>query len=98
MDSFVYKKPRKRRIIISSISLLAMTPMIAQADVVDVLNNFLDYLTGDIGKAVAGLAIVGVGFGCFALGKIPKGYVIAVVIGVGVIFGVKAILTMLTGN
>ena len=70
-------------------------PMVARADVIDVLNNFFGYLTGGVGKAVAALAIVAVGFGCFAMGKIPKGYVIAVVLGVGIIFGAKALLSML---
>lgn len=76
---------------------LCFFPMIARADVVDTLNNFLGYLTGGVGKAIAGLAIVGIGFGCFGLGKIPKGYVIAVVVGVGIVFGAKAILNMLGG-
>ena len=75
---------------------LSFIPGLALADVVDTLNNFFGYLTGDMGKAVAAIAIVGIGFGCFGMGKIPKGYVIAVVIGVGIIFGAKAILGMLT--
>ncbi len=78
---------------------LSVIPMFAWADTVtDVLNNLFGYLTGDVGKAVAAIAIVGVGFGCFGLGRIPKSYVIAVVIGVGVIFGAKALLSMLTGG
>lgn len=76
---------------------MTMLPVMARADVVETLNNFLGYLTGDVGKAVAGLAIVGIGFGCFGLGKIPKSYVIAVIVGVGIVFGTKAILSMLTG-
>ncbi len=75
-----------------------LLPGLAQADVVSALQNFLSYLTGDVGKAIAGLAIVGVGFGCFALGKIPKSYVLTVVIGIGIIFGAHTLLTMLTAN
>ena len=78
--------------------LILLLPMAAHADVVSTLNDFLSYLTGDVGKAVAGLAIVGIGFGCFALGKVPKAYVVSVVIGVGIVFGVKTILSMLTGS
>ena len=81
-----------------SFCLLIASPALAYADVVNVLQNFLSYLTSDVGKAIAGLAIVGVGFGCFAFGKVPKSYVIAVVIGVGIVFGTQAILTMLTGG
>lgn len=78
--------------------VLALWPMAAHADVINTLTNFLTYLTGDIGKAIAGLAIVGIGFGCFALGRIPKSYVMSVVIGVGIVFGTKGLLTMLSGG
>ena len=88
----------RRRGLLYLFTYLNVLPMIACADVVDTLNNFLGYLTGDVGKAVAGLAIVGIGFGCFGLGKIPKGYVIAVVVGIGIVFGAKALLTMLAGQ
>lgn len=87
----------KRRGITYLTTYLLFLPFAARADVVDTLNNFLGYLTGGVGKAVATIAIVGVGFGCFMLGKIPKGTVISVVIGVGVIFSAKALLGMLTG-
>lgn len=84
----------KKTLLITSLIL----PSLAHADVVSVLQNFFGYLTGDVGKAVAGIAIVGVGFGCFALGRIPKSYVITVVIGVGIIFGAHSLLTMLTAG
>jgi len=87
---------RKRGLLYSAL-YFSLIPLVVRADVTDTLTNFLGYLTGSMGKAVAGLAIVSVGFGCFAMGKVPKGYVIAVVVGVGVIFGAKAILSMLTG-
>lgn len=78
-----------------SFYLLCM-PMIACADVSDTLNDFFAYLTGDIGKAIAMLAIVSVGFGCFVMGKVSKSYVIAVVIGIGIIFSARAILTAIS--
>ncbi len=74
---------------------LLLLPGLACADLLSTLNGFLGYLTGGVGKAVAALAIVAVGFGCFAMGKVPKAYVIAVVIGVGIIFGSSAILQAL---
>ena len=74
-----------------------LIPVIANAEVTDTLNNFFAYLTGGIGKTISALAIVGIGFGCFALGKVPKSYVISVVTGVGVLFGSKTILSLLTG-
>ncbi len=77
---------------------LILLPTIACADLLATLNGFLDYLTGGIGKAIAALAIVAVGFGCFAMGRVPKAYVIAVVVGVGIIFGSSAILKVLSAS
>ena len=61
------------------------------------LNNFLAYLTGDVGKAVALLAIVGVGYGCFVLGKLSKGAACTTVLGIGIVFGAHGLLGVLTG-
>lgn len=80
------------------VALYLFVPIIAKADLLSTLNGFLSYLTGGVGKAVSGLAIVAVGFGCFAMGRVPKSYVIAVVIGVGIIFGTNAILQALGTN
>ena len=94
------KKGNKHNTLVLASFLLFM-PMIARADdtssVLDVLNNFLDYLTGDVGKALAALAIVTIGFLCFVMGRIHKSYVISVVVGVGVIFGAHTLLGTLTG-
>jgi TrbC/VIRB2 family pilin len=76
---------------------LALLPLFACADVVSTLNDFLLYLTGPLGKVVATLAIVGVGFACFVMGRLPKSAVLAVVVGIGLIFGASAMLSMLTG-
>ncbi len=70
-------------------------PSLACADVAGTLNNFLSYLTGDVGKFVSCLAIVSVGFSCFVLGKLPKSYVISVVLGIGLIFGSSALVNTL---
>lgn len=75
---------------------LSILPGIANATVLETLNNFFGYLTGDIGKIVAALAIVGVGFGCFFMGKISKAHALYVVLGIGIIFGAKVLLGMLT--
>ncbi len=63
----------------------------------DALNNFLSYLTGDVGKAVALLAIVGVGYGCFVLGKLSKGAACTTVLGIGIVFGAHGLLGVLIG-
>lgn len=64
----------------------------------DALNNFLSYLTGDVGKAIALLAIVGVGYGCFVLGKLSKGAACTTVLGIGIVFGAHGLLGVLTGS
>ena len=79
------------------IMVIAFFPTLACADVATTLNNFLTYLTGDVGKVVSCLAIVSVGFACFVLGKLPKSYVIAVVVGIGLIFGSSALVNTLAG-
>lgn len=76
---------------------LCCVPMLGLADggLAETLHGFLGYLTGDVGKAVSTVAIVGVGFLCFGMGRVPKETVIAVVIGVGIIFGADAIMSAL---
>lgn len=70
----------------------------ASTDVTQTLSNFLDYLTGAWGKIIAALAIVGIGYACFFLGKVHKGYVVAVVVGIGLVFGAQEVLTHITGS
>jgi type IV secretory pathway VirB2 component (pilin) len=72
--------------------------MAASADLESTLTAFSTLLTGTIGKTVAGIALVGVGFGCFGLGKIPKSYLIAVVVGIGIVFGAAALVNTLAGS
>mgnify|MGYP001076623506 CR=1 FL=1 len=64
----------------------------------DALTHFLDYLTGPVGQAVALLAIVGVGYGCFVLGKLSKGAACTTVLGIGIVFGAHGLLGVLTGG
>lgn len=77
---------------------LSMVPMQAEAGVLSTLNNFLAYLTGDVGKVVATLAVVGVSYACFAMGKVPKLYVITTVIGIGILFGAHSLVSKLAGS
>ncbi|MCB1827842.1 MAG: TrbC/VirB2 family protein [Coxiellaceae bacterium] len=60
-----------------------------------VLQALLDYLTSAPARIIAVLAIVGVGYATLHLGRMPKQRAIAVVIGVGIIFGGAALLQML---
>lgn len=85
---------KKHTRILLFLSMLSIAP-IAQADLVDTLGNALTYMTGPLGKTIAGLAIAGVGYSCFVLGKVSKNVFMTTVIGIGIIFGVSAILSML---
>lgn len=105
------RKPRKRRKIRNTknayfnkwvgMSLygvfLSIFPALALADVSDSLNNLLSYLTGDLGKTVAMLAIVGFGYACFKMHKVEKSTFLYIVVGIGIIFGAKTLLAMITG-
>lgn len=60
-----------------------------------VLQALLSYLTSTPARIIAVLAIVGVGYSTLHLGRMPKNRAIAVVIGIGIIFGGAALLQML---
>ncbi len=60
-----------------------------------VLQALLDYLTSTPARIIAVLAIVGVGYATLHLGRIQKQRAIAVVVGIGIIFGGAAVLQML---
>jgi type IV secretory pathway VirB2 component (pilin) len=94
MQTFFERKEKMRGVKYVFLYLGAF-PTLACADVAGTLQNFLDYLTGPVGKVVSALAIVSVGFACFALGKLSKTYVIAVVVGIGLIFGSAALVNTL---
>jgi type IV secretory pathway VirB2 component (pilin) len=59
--------------------------------------NFLSWIDGPIGKALATLAIVIVGIGAL-MGKISWGMAMIVGIGVALIFGAASIVVALGGN
>lgn len=84
---------------LSRLSFLCLPGVaLAGSDVTQTLTNFLGYLTGAWGKIIATLAIVGIGYACFFLGKVHKGYVVAVVVGIGLVFGAQEVLTHMTGG
>jgi len=60
-----------------------------------VLQALLDYLTSTPARIIAVLAIVSVGYATLHLGRVQKQRAIAVVVGIGIIFGGAAMLQML---
>ena len=92
------RKAERNRGLLLLIVYLSLIPMSAHAGVAQMINNFLTYLTGDVGKALASVAIVGGGIACFGMGKLPKQYFIAILIGVVIVFGGHEILNQITGS
>lgn len=91
----VKKRQARRRGKLYSFAFLSFAPTLTYAAFVDTLQNTLNYLTGSVGTALATIAIVGAGIGCFGLGKVPKGYLIAIVVGIGLIFGATGIINVI---
>ncbi|MDF1796450.1 MAG: TrbC/VirB2 family protein [Coxiellaceae bacterium] len=57
----------------------------------NVLRGLIDLLTSTPARLVFVVAIIGVGYGTLALGKIPKQRAIATVIGIGIVFSASYI-------
>ena len=91
------KQIKKRRLILCG---LLLCPGVAFAwgdstSLDSVLQSLLNYLTSAPARIFALLAIVSVGYGTLYLGKLPKERALAVVIGIGLIFGGAAIMQKL---
>ena len=75
---------------------LLLTPTVAFANtghdtLTSVLNGLISLLTSTPARLMFVLAIIGVGYGTLALGKIPKEKAIAIVIGIGIVFSASFI-------
>lgn len=51
-----------------------------------VLSGLIDLLTSTPARLIFTVAIIGIGYGTLALGKIPKEKAIATVLGIGIVF------------
>ena len=80
-----------------AVSLLAVGPAFAQANVESLLQNVVDLLTGNTARLLAVLAVVVVGilwmFGLFDLRRAA-----IVVLGIIVVFGAAEIVNLITGG
>ena len=56
-----------------------------------VLNGLISMLTSTPARLMFVIAIIGVGYGTLALGKIPKERAIAIVVGIGIVFSASFI-------
>lgn len=87
-----------------SFSMLVMTPTPAAAAVTDDfgkvgarLCNIVAAITGKIGRAIATIAVIFLGFGAF-FGKVTWGLAVAVAIGIFAIFGAATIVNQFGGS
>ena len=60
-----------------------------------VLDNLIGYLTSTPARALAVIAIIGIGYSTWHLGKIPKERAMAIIIGIGIVFGATTLAKML---
>jgi len=87
-------KAKINRFVKRKLPILAMTlsPTMAFADgtggnvLSSVLSGLITLLTSTPARLMFVVAIIGVGYGTLALGKIPKERAVAIVIGIGIVF------------
>ena len=60
-----------------------------------VLQHLIGYLTSAPARALAVVAIIGIGYSTWHLGKIPKEKAMAIIIGIGIVFGATTLAKML---
>ena len=60
-----------------------------------IVQHLIDWLTGNIARGFAVLAIVSLGFATFKYGKVSKEKGVSIIIGIGLVFGAASILNML---
>ena len=92
-------KPKLKKIMNKRVSILALifSPSLAFADsgssdmLSSVLGGLIGILTSTPARLMFVVAIIGVGYGTLALGKIPKEKAVAIVIGIGIVFSASFI-------
>lgn len=88
-----------RNVIKKRLPILALlcSPSLAWADstgsdmISSVLGGLISVLTSTPARLMFVVAIIGVGYGTLALGKIPKEKAVAIVIGIGIVFSASFI-------
>ena len=84
---------------VTAITLLSVESSYAQSftGMSTFFTAILTAMTGPIGIALSGLAVCGVGF-LFLLGRMDWAYAIAIVVGIGVIFGAASFTSALVAT
>lgn len=91
LKSFINKKLKLL------VMTLAVMPSLAMADpsgsnaLSSVLSGLIKLLQSTPARLLFVVAIIGIGYGTLALGKIPKERAVAIIIGIGIVFGASYI-------
>ena len=72
--------------------------LLADSSVDSIMQAFLDYFTGKIATLIATIAIIGLGVGCFLMGKISKTAFFTTFVGIALMFGAGALVKTLSGS
>ncbi len=66
-------------------------------DIVQILCNVINFITGGIGKAIAIIILISLAISLF-LGKVSWGLAIAVAVGMGILFGATTVINAITAG
>jgi type IV secretion system protein VirB2 len=93
------KKNKEKRNYLTSFMIMALFLPINSyaADVTTILNNATNYLKGGLAKTLGLLMIIGCGYACMVMQKLPKKQFMYILIGLGVIFGSGTLYTTFVG-
>lgn len=84
-------------LLISCSATAASTSMDDPTGIITIFCNVIEQITGGIGKVIAILILISMAIGLF-LGKITWGVVIAVMVGMGLLFGAPAVVDTIAGK
>ncbi len=79
------------------IPLDALATSTTDTSIEAVLCNIVSFVQSGIGKAVAALAIIAMGFSLF-LGKVSWGLMVSTALGIGMIFGAASVVGTISGQ
>ncbi len=75
----------------------AELPQAQNTQITNILCNAVNQLTGNIGRSIAILIVISLAISLF-LGKVSWGMAIAVAVGMGILFGAKDVVQLLSGG
>ncbi len=94
-----FKKSLKRFTgILPCFLLFPASSFAASTDVQETLQRLIAYITGPVGVSIATLAIIGLGIGCFVLGRVSKPAFFSTFSGIALVFGAGTFTNYLAGG